>query len=407
MATGARDASVREAKLFVKEVVRNDWDFEAGVPSPSSASGTLCHNREVCEWRVREFDLPTSELEPINSDSEPESENAALTPLSRDAGIERRRKRRRQIDEEMAWNEGLRLWMARRDAWCGAKTRRQIRAEDEKRAAGAQPNTNDQLNGTESGASGVTSSGTSPSLTPPGRGSDGIGASELAVQTETSLSIADREKSEELEHRADMTSGQQPDIEEEVSTAADEEAKRKASWDTNITEPDQKPSATDRTQLTTFHAVEDQTEEEKEEEELDEPLCPVAPPFISNDNPVRATISTAIYPSIYTKVVVQGMTPTVPVNLAHLTKAMVQGWKADGQWPPKPAVTSIVLADDASVPKKKPQSAAEEAPPQGRRKNSITNAVKKVFQFGSHPFHRRGSASQDAGNGASASGPTA
>jgi hypothetical protein len=33
------------------------------------------------------------------------------------------------------------------------------------------------------------------------------------------------------------------------------------------------------------------------EEELDEPLCPVAPPFISNDNPVRASINPAIYPS--------------------------------------------------------------------------------------------------------------
>jgi hypothetical protein len=125
----------------------------------------------------------------------------------------------------------------------------------------------------------------------------------------------------------------------------------------------------------------------------------VAPPFISDENPVRATINPAIYPSIYSKVVVQGMTPTVPVNLAHLTKAMVQGWKSDGQWPPKPAATSIVLADDATVPKK-PDPPANDAP-QGRRKNSITNAVKKVFHFG--PFHRRGSSSHDAGAGAAGS----
>jgi hypothetical protein len=200
-----------------------------------------------------------------------------------------------------------------------------------------------------------------------------------------------------------MTSGQQEDQEEGLSTAPEEGAKRKVSSETNITEPDQKVATKVPTQPTSFPAVEDQTEEEKVEEELDEPLCPVAPPFISNDNPVRASINSAIYPSIYTKVVVQGMTPTVPVNLAHLTKAMVQGWKADGQWPPKPAMTSIVLADDASVPKKNTDR-SEEAP-QGRRKNSITNAVKKVFHFGSHPFHRRGS--QDTGNGAGAGGPTA
>ncbi|KAG0158049.1 hypothetical protein PDIDSM_5562 [Penicillium digitatum] len=400
MATGSRDTSVRMAKVFVKEVVRNDWDFDTGVPSPSSADGTLCHNREVCEWRVREFDTPTSELEPQSSDSEQEYDPSAVMSLAPGAaGIERRRKRRRQVDDEMTWNEGLRVWMARRDAWCGAKTRRQIRAEEQKRAlAGAQADTTDQSDGVELGENSATSSsGSSQSAMPPARSSEGIGASDLAVRTETSLSVADREKSAELQQRIDMTSGQQDDQEEGLSTAPDEGAKRKASSETNITEPDQKVAANAPTQFASLPAVEDQTEEEKLEEELDEPLCPVAPPFISNDNPVRATINPAIYPSIYTKVVVQGMTPTVPINLAHLTKAMVQGWKSDGQWPPKPAVTSIVLADDASVPKKNTDRPAEETP-QGRRKNSITNAVKKVLHFGSHPFHRH--SSQDAGTGA-------
>ena len=390
MATGSRDASVREAKVFVKEVVRNDWDFEAGVPSASSADGSLCHNREVCEWRVREFDSSTSELEPQTSDSE-QDEPSVSTASGEKANIERRRKRRRQMDDEMAWNEGLRVWMARRNAWSGAKTRRQIRTEEEKRAiAGGQTDTTDQSDGLEreNGASSAASQSTTLSDT----GSGNVG--DLAVRTETALAIAEREKSEELQ-RVDLTSGQQADQEEGQSTAPDEEAKGKASSETNITEPDH-TSANDPTLLTTFPAVEDQTEEEKEEEELDEPLVPVAPPFISDDNPVRATIMPSIYPSIYTKVVVQGLTPTMPVNLAHLTKAMVQGWKADGQWPPKPAVTSIVLQDTATRPKT-PEERAEEAPT-GRRKNSITNAVKKVFHFG-HPFHRRGSHSQDAGNG--------
>ncbi|KAJ5549960.1 hypothetical protein N7535_002098 [Penicillium sp. DV-2018c] len=400
---GSRDASVREAKQFVREVVRNDWEFEPGVPSPSSADGTLCHNREVCEWRVREFDTPTSELEPQTSDSERENEPPTVLTTSGDAGIERRRKRRRQMDEEMAWNEGLRLWMARRDAWCGAKTRRQIRAENKKRqGADVHADTADQLTGVEPGASGTTLSGTDSSVTP---GQGGISTTELAAaQTETSLPVADREKSEEIQHRVDMTSGQQGDVEEGLSTAPEEGVKRKVSSETSITEPDQKAPAIDATHLGALPPVEDQTEEENVEEELDEPLCPVAPPFISNENAVRATINPAIYPSIYTKVVVQGMTPTIPVNLAHLTKAMVQGWKADGQWPPKPAATSIVLADDASVPKKPEQS---EDAPQSRRKNSITNAMKKVLHFGTHPFHRRGSGSHDAGNGAGASGPTA
>ncbi|CAI7644752.1 unnamed protein product [Penicillium glandicola] len=399
MATGSRDASVREAKVFVKEVVRNDWDFESGVPSPASADGTLSHNRKVCEWRVREFDNPTLELEPQSSDSEQEyGFSDALNLAPGDAGIERRRKRRRQMDDEMAWNEGLRLWMARRDAWCGAKTRRQIRAEEHKRTlAGAQKDTSDRSNAVD-GEDNATSSGSSQSTTSPGQGSEGIGASGLAAQTDTSISIADQEKSEELQRRADMTSGQQDDQEEGLSTTPDEGAKRKVLSETNIAESDQNFAGIVPTQPTSLPAVENQTKEEKEEEELDEPLCPVAPPFISDDHPIRKTINTAIYPSIYTKVVVQGMTPTVPVNLAHLTKAMVQGWQSDGQWPPQPAVSSIVLADDASVPKRNTDRSTEDAP-QGRRKNSITSAVKKVFHFGSHPFHRRGS--QDGNGGGS------
>ncbi|OGE51414.1 hypothetical protein PENARI_c013G09666 [Penicillium arizonense] len=387
MATGSRDASVREAKLFVRDVVRNDWEFDPDVPSASSADGTLCHNREVVEWRVREFDSPTSELEAQNSDTEDDDDDPSAAVG--DVAIERRRKRRRQMDEEMAWNAGLRVWMARRNAWSGAKTRRQIRAEEEKRALAGQADTTDQ--------SDTGSSATSPATTLPGRSTEAVGASDLAMKTETSLSIQDQEKSEELQGPAE-TSGQQADLEEGQFTALDEEAKPSASMGTNITDPDH--VSTDPSLLATLPAVEDQTEEEKEEEELDEPLLPVAPPFISDDNPVRATINPAIYPSIYTKVVVQGMTPTVPVNLAHLTKAMVQGWKSDGQWPPKPAATSIVLADDATVPKKADASANDA--PQGRRKNSITNAVKKVFHFG--PFHRRGSSSHDAGNGAGAAG---
>ncbi|KAI9777117.1 MAG: hypothetical protein M1839_009073 [Geoglossum umbratile] len=34
----------------------------------------------------------------------------------------RRNKRRRLLEEEMRWNEGLRCWVTRRDAWSGAKT---------------------------------------------------------------------------------------------------------------------------------------------------------------------------------------------------------------------------------------------------------------------------------------------
>lgn len=33
--------------------------------------------------------------------------------------------------------------------------------------------------------------------------------------------------------------------------------------------------------------------------------------------------------------VTQGITPSVPINLSDVVQALVQGWKANGDWPPK------------------------------------------------------------------------
>ena len=64
-------------------------------------------------------------------------------------------------------------------------------------------------------------------------------------------------------------------------------------------------------------------------------LVPLPPPLLPPTNPIRAAISPATYPSIYSKIVVQGLTPTIPVNLKDVVCAMVDGWKRDGEWPPK------------------------------------------------------------------------
>lgn len=44
-----------------------------------------------------------------------------------------------------------------------------------------------------------------------------------------------------------------------------------------------------------------------------------------------------MYPEIYTKIILQSRTPSVPINLQALVNALVQGWKDDGEWPPKSA----------------------------------------------------------------------
>ncbi|EWC47598.1 hypothetical protein DRE_03218 [Drechslerella stenobrocha 248] len=42
------------------------------------------------------------------------------------------------------------------------------------------------------------------------------------------------------------------------------------------------------------------------------------------------------YPQLYQRIIIKGNTPSIPINLQHMTNALVEGWKADGQWPPKP-----------------------------------------------------------------------
>ncbi|KAF2808752.1 uncharacterized protein BDZ99DRAFT_463640 [Mytilinidion resinicola] len=65
-----------------------------------------------------------------------------------------------------------------------------------------------------------------------------------------------------------------------------------------------------------------------------ESLVPVARPLLKH-NPIRESITSKIYPDIYNKVVVTSRTPSVPINLADMTRALVQGWKDNGEWPPK------------------------------------------------------------------------
>lgn len=73
-------------------------------------------------------------------------------------------------------------------------------------------------------------------------------------------------------------------------------------------------------------------------------VVPLAPPLLPATHPIRANINAATYPSIYSKVVVQGLAPTVPINLRDMTSALVVGWKEEDLWPPKGTVSEAGIA---------------------------------------------------------------
>lgn len=85
-----------------------------------------------------------------------------------------------------------------------------------------------------------------------------------------------------------------------------------------------------------------------------EPRVPV-PQRLLADNSIRKSVTPKVYPDIYSKIVVSGRSPAVPINLSDMTRALVVGWKESGEWPPKAAPL------DPLVGRKKPDVHATNA----------------------------------------------
>ncbi|EOO00432.1 putative mitochondrial aaa protein [Phaeoacremonium minimum UCRPA7] len=94
-----------------------------------------------------------------------------------------------------------------------------------------------------------------------------------------------------------------------------------------------------------------------------ETLLPIAPPLLPPANPMRASITPALYISIYDKVVVHSLQPSCPINLGDMIRACVTGWKRDGEWPPRPSELPAVIA----VRKKREKRDSVTSPSSARR----------------------------------------
>ncbi|KAL4956868.1 hypothetical protein BDW69DRAFT_157460 [Aspergillus filifer] len=402
----SRDEAIREAKRYVRDIVQNDWSFEfsakPGAPPPVYPANP--EPTEVLEWRHREYDTSGSELEPqfspIGSPGPDEFNDGDSGALLEEGARqnERRRKRRRQMEEEMSWNEGLRTWVERRDAWSGALSGEKVREWEERQREKAvdvekDEGSSDARDESDAdGENGVASSSSDPSAA-------ASGDAGLANETEAL----------KIDGQDDETS-RQPPQDHEPAPNGNEQLTPDAIPEIPVLP--QPLSSSSAIPATSPSASASSSPSSPPTSTFQDPMIPVVPSLIATSNPIRASITPAMYPSIYSKVVIQGLTPTVPINLADMTKAMVQGWKADGQWPPKPQ--NLVLTNDAIVKPSTtsatkhpdtpaiPASAADKdknAPssPESKRKSGIASTVRKVLHFSGfhpHPFHRRGSSSQ-------------
>jgi hypothetical protein len=258
-------AKQKEAvRTLLAEKVKSDWTWEWPRPAPDSDSTPeasppkpvqppVAEDKEVTEEQWKERDEWLSNASD-DGDDPPVFANASLSPSSpspdsptaknspfrfespdgvgdtiKKTQFDRKRRRKKRLAEEMAWNEGLRCFVGRRDAWTGA--RRVSRST--------------------------------------------LGFSPLKPAV----------------NRASMSS-------EDGGSSTAIEQEEESDW-------------------------EDDTE------------IPIAPPLIPPENAMRASILPSAYNTIYDKVVVQALTPSCPMNLKDVTRSCVQGWKRDGEWPPK------------------------------------------------------------------------
>ncbi|OJD20915.1 hypothetical protein ACJ73_07747 [Blastomyces percursus] len=409
-ALDTRDEAIKSAKRYLLETIRDDWSYkyqsttthpksepkyvymplqpQSSIQCDPSDERVQVHAREVREWREREQDssCPESGGEvgvftgigpgPFNllsaSPKMKDPYRFQSPDAVRESVLERKRKRRKVVEEEAAWNEGLRIWIERRDAWTGAMLRR--------------PTEGSQRNGSIMGAAGS---------------SEASGVVSYTTEESEDVEMTSLEPSEQGAAAPPQPLSSSSDRDMQIANAL-------------ISSPPDSlgnmgiNGATSPTN--TYNDVDFNTNHPRVPDS-EEPLIPVVEPLLPITNPVRASIKPAIYPSIYSKVVIQSLTPAIPINLSDITKALVQGWKADGEWPPKPTITQDVSIVKKRLGGNKPPPTEAAGKTRRLSGSSVTGAVKKVLGLSGinagRRFHIRGGSHGGAGTSAGAGSPTA
>lgn len=321
----AQQAAAKAARRQVLELVRNDWSYEP-LSSPSELQSAAASRPDlecdVVEWRARDCETSGSE-----------TETAKIKPSSSSAGDKsdpyrfetpdvvahgaididrvRRRRKRLQVEEEMEWNEGLRLWMSRRDAWTGAK----------------------------------------PATLEP------VGTSDESAATSP--------------------------IDDESAEIAKTPSQDSTTQNQSVVYPQNMPSV----------------------EIPEETLVPVVHPNSLYGNHARSPVTPNAYSTIYSRLILQSNAPTVPLNLMHVTRALVHGWKASGEWPPKPTPRNDVPVrrrGATSTAAGRSEATRGNTEVSGSRKTgrsgSLGETMKKMFHLRpGRRFHLRTTSKDDEG----------
>ncbi|GKT57439.1 DUF4050 domain-containing protein [Colletotrichum tofieldiae] len=348
------------------ETMESDEDEEEEEDSDaesvySTVSEDPARFKPRLEWvsDLSDEDPPMS-LSPFRFDS-PDAIGAAVKASVAD----KRARRRRAVREEMAWNEGLACFEARRNAWTGARTVR-VHTKPVSPTQTFSPLSPRRLF--------FRSSFSHPS----GPASPSSPAHSLQQRPSNEAATAVSDGSELSK-----------DPSKELTAQKSKESQKSAASPASTTYPI-------------------------------ETIVPLSAPLLPPGNPMRASITPAVYMSLYEKVIVHALTPSCPVNLSDMIRACVVGWKRDGEWPPKPSAAEPGIV----AVRRRKKSATEGQGPNATRRMSfgflgrgekadnhdegagkgIRKSLQRVLGIGQHPASP---ASAGGNNSAAANGKDA
>lgn len=113
-----RSQDARSAKRYLLSIIKDDWEY----PINPAQQDDPKVQREASGYRLREESLSEYESEDRRKWAGHEDDPYRFeTPDDVSALVERKKARRRRLlEQELSWNDGLRTWTLRRDAWTGA-----------------------------------------------------------------------------------------------------------------------------------------------------------------------------------------------------------------------------------------------------------------------------------------------
>ncbi|KAK3321459.1 hypothetical protein B0T19DRAFT_266345 [Cercophora scortea] len=306
----------------------------------STVSNDPEHFRPRAEWTS---DLSDDERAPHPASPFRFDSPDAVGTIIKTSILKKKSSRRRQVRDEVAWNTGLACFVARRDAWTGAKT---VRVKP-KPPTPTSPTSPRRLfwrhHRSESGTSHTVASVISGS--PP----------KALPLSPTST------------HTSQQTNGAPITPPPSDPESAQTSPLSKGTTATTL----QSTSSHESTPAPhTLYPV--------------ETLLPVAAPLLPPQNPMRASVTPAIYNSLYDKIVVHSLQPACPVNLADMLRTCVAGWKRDGEWPPRPTVAPMPVPTEsmAAIRQRKAAAAAAAAAQHARKGSTATVGSSRRMSLG-------------------------